>query len=124
SPRWVEVSKREHDRSLTMAVPASPLLPGGNPSSNGPPVLGPSPRELAKTDHNAEPHDGLPLPGLSFESVEGEVQAPFVTNGGYLSQNVVTGVDDGGRAIFKFLVTNAGNYTISADVSAPIPEGS
>jgi hypothetical protein len=59
------------------------------------------------------------LPGLSFESYAGTVTSPFVTNGGYVSQSVETGVADGGRAIYGFRITNSENYVVSANVKAP-----
>jgi hypothetical protein len=59
------------------------------------------------------------LPGLSFESYAGTVTAPFATSGTYLSQTVETGVADGGRALYPFIITNAGDYCISINVNAP-----
>ena len=59
------------------------------------------------------------LPGLSFASYAGSITAPFATNGGYVSQLVHTGLADGGRAVYAFATTNAGNYTVSASVNAP-----
>jgi hypothetical protein len=57
--------------------------------------------------------------GLSFPSSAGAITAPFVNNGGYISQSIQTGVTDGGRAVYGFRITNAGSYTISANVNAP-----
>jgi hypothetical protein len=61
-------------------------------------------------------------PGLSFSPCGGSITAPFVTNGlGYISQEVTTGVADGGHAIYDFHIANAGNYIITASVKAPDP---
>lgn len=61
-----------------------------------------------------------PLTGLSFDSTAGVITSPFVTNaGGYISQAVDTGVAGGGRAVYGFTITNAGNYNIMALVDAP-----
>jgi hypothetical protein len=59
------------------------------------------------------------LPGLSFASSAGTITAPFVNSGGFLSQNVSTGVGDGGRAVYGFSIASPGNYIISASVNAP-----
>lgn len=59
--------------------------------------------------------------GLSFEYYAGSMTAPFVANtgGGYLSQDVQTGVAGGGRVVFTFAITNAGSYVVEATVNAP-----
>lgn len=59
--------------------------------------------------------------GLSFEYYAGTVTAPFVSNtsGGYLSQDLQTGVVGGGRVVFNFSITNAGSYVVEATVNAP-----
>jgi hypothetical protein len=65
------------------------------------------------------------LPGLSFQSYAGVITAPFTTNGGYVSQTVdvssngQAGVTNGGRAVYAFNISTAGNYTVSASVNAP-----
>ena len=59
------------------------------------------------------------LPGLTFPSYAGAITAPFATNGGYVSQSVNTGVANGGTAVYEFMITNGGNYVISANVNAP-----
>jgi len=63
-------------------------------------------------------HAQLPL-GLSFAAAAGIVTPPFVASGGYVSQAVTTGVTEGGQASYTFTITNAGNYAVSALVSAP-----
>jgi hypothetical protein len=47
------------------------------------------------------------------------VSAPLVFTNGYISQPEQTELADGGKAIFNFTITNAGNYVIQAVVSAP-----
>jgi hypothetical protein len=60
------------------------------------------------------------LPGLSFESVAGVITLPFVANaGGYISQPSETGLVDGGRALYAFTITAAGDYTIFANMNTP-----
>jgi hypothetical protein len=66
------------------------------------------------------------MPGLSFASYAGTITAPMVTNsGGYIyttadvSSEGQTGVGAGGLATYYFMITNAGQYTVSAMVSAP-----
>lgn len=57
--------------------------------------------------------------GLTFEAESGVVTAPFVVTSGYISQSSQTGVANGGRAAYNFVITNAGNYVIQALVDAP-----
>jgi hypothetical protein len=57
-------------------------------------------------------------PGLAFPSYAGTITTPFVTNsGGYISQGALTGVSDGGHAVYGFQIASAGNYTVSANVN-------
>jgi hypothetical protein len=61
-----------------------------------------------------------PIPGsLSFEAEAGSVTAPFVVASGYIYQTSETSVTAGGRAIYNFTITNAGEYVIQATVNAP-----
>ncbi|HOX56472.1 MAG TPA: hypothetical protein PLC99_06240 [Verrucomicrobiota bacterium] len=59
------------------------------------------------------------LPGTSFAADAGVVSSPFVSSGGVISQSVDSGVSDGGRALYAFSLTNAGNYLVQAVVNAP-----
>jgi hypothetical protein len=59
------------------------------------------------------------LPGLSWESYAGVLTAPFVSSGTFISQPAETGVTDGGRAMYAFTITDAGNYVVQASVNAP-----
>lgn len=59
------------------------------------------------------------LPGLSFAADAGVITTPFVASGGSVSQAVDTGVSDGGRAVYAFSITNAGEYLVQAIVDAP-----
>lgn len=63
------------------------------------------------------------LPGLTFNAGSGVIGAPFVNSGGIISQATETGVSDGGRAVYAFTITNAGNYTVQAVVEAPDDAG-
>ena len=58
--------------------------------------------------------------GLSFPVSAGVISAPFVLTNEYLYQPAPqTGPTDGGKAIYSFTITNAGNYVIHAVVIAP-----
>ena len=57
--------------------------------------------------------------GLTFEAESGVVTVPFVVTGGYISQSSQTGLANGGRATYNFVLTNAGNYVVQALVDAP-----
>jgi len=61
------------------------------------------------------------LPGLSFESTSGSITAPFAVNADQtISQSVVTtDPATGGRAMYTFNITSAGDYSVSANVNAP-----
>lgn len=59
------------------------------------------------------------LSGLTFSADAGILSAPFVSSGGTVSQSVDTGVTDGGRAVYTFTITNAGDYQVQAIVNAP-----
>lgn len=61
-----------------------------------------------------------PVPGsLTFEAEAGSPTAPFIIAGGYIYQTSETSVTAGGRAIYNFTITNAGDYVIQALVNAP-----
>ena len=60
-----------------------------------------------------------PPSGLTFAADSGAISTPFVATAGTLSQSVTTGVTTGGRAAYTFNIVNAGNYLVSAMVSAP-----
>lgn len=59
------------------------------------------------------------LLGLNFEAEAGTVTAPFVSSGGVISQPAETGLNDGGRATYSFVVTNTGDYLVQMRVNAP-----
>jgi hypothetical protein len=60
------------------------------------------------------------LPGLSFESYAGTITAPFATNSaGYISQSSQTTLQGGGRAVYGFSISTAGDYVVAANVNAP-----
>jgi hypothetical protein len=56
---------------------------------------------------------------LTFPASAGVVSTPLVLTNGTISQPETTDVADGGKAIYNFTTTNAGNYVIQAVVNAP-----
>jgi hypothetical protein len=60
-----------------------------------------------------------PRTGLTFAADSQSVSAPFAANNGTLFQSLQTGVTNGGRAAYTFNIVTAGNYLVSALVSAP-----
>lgn len=61
--------------------------------------------------------------GITFPASAGVISAPFVVTNGYLYQpGPQTEVNGGGKAIYSFTITNAGNYVIHAVVNAPAME--
>ena len=57
--------------------------------------------------------------GISYEAEAGAITAPFTSAGGSISQSTTTDLAGGGRAVYTFSVTNAGEYAIQAYVNAP-----
>lgn len=55
---------------------------------------------------------------LTVPASDATVTAPLVLTNGIISQPDTTELADGGKAVFVFTVTNAGNYLISAVVNA------
>ncbi len=55
---------------------------------------------------------------LLIEAESGVISAPFVLTNGYVYQPHQTSVTNGGRAVYDFVITNAGNYAIHATVQA------
>ena len=74
---------------------------------------------VASASANVTVAAAKPVAGLTFAADSGTFTAPFVANNGTLSQSVLTVVTNGGRAVYPFNVTNAGNYLVSAMVIAP-----
>ena len=58
-------------------------------------------------------------PALTFPVSAFVVSAPLVLTNGYISQPEQTDVAGGGKAIYNFTITNAGNCVIHAVVNAP-----
>ncbi len=56
---------------------------------------------------------------LNFAASSGALSLPFSLLSGVVEQTVTTGLTGGGIATYTFSVTNAGNYCVSALVSAP-----
>jgi len=61
----------------------------------------------------------LAQPIAKFLVSAGAVSAPLVLTNGTLSQPETTDVAAGGKAVYSFSVTNAGNYVIQGVVNAP-----
>jgi hypothetical protein len=64
----------------------------------------------------------VPFPtntALTFAADSGTFKTPFIDSNGTLSQCVMTGVTNGGRAVYTFNITNAGTYVVNAMVIAP-----
>ena len=59
-----------------------------------------------------------PPSGYIFTADSGVLSAPFSISSGAVSQNVHTGVTNGGRAIYTFGVASNGNYILSASINA------
>jgi len=57
-------------------------------------------------------------PVATFPASAGTITAPFVVTNGILSQPDMTELGDGGKAVYNFSITNAGNYLILGMVSA------
>jgi hypothetical protein len=57
-------------------------------------------------------------PAAAFPASAGVITAPFVLTNGILSQPEQTDVAEGGKAIYNFTITNAGNYLILGMVNA------
>ena len=70
---------------------------------------------------------GVAWPALAQSSFEfaarsGIVTGPFVVTNDCICQPVQTDLAGGGRAIFSFILTNAGTYALVCSVSAPNTE--
>jgi hypothetical protein len=60
-----------------------------------------------------------PLPGLSWEAEQGEITTPFVVANGVVSQDTLTtNPIDGGQALYRFTIQDAGDYIVKATVNA------
>jgi len=56
---------------------------------------------------------------LVFAADSGSISGPFAAPNGVVSQTVLTGATNGGRAVYNFSISKAGPYTVSAMVNAP-----
>src|SRR5436190_12387435 len=75
-----------------------------------------------KTKTIADAATGKETPGLTFPaSAVAVIKAPFVlTNDCLYQPDIKTELnEDGGKAIYNFTITNAGDYVIHATVNAP-----
>jgi len=60
-----------------------------------------------------------PPGSLTFQASDGTITSPFVLSNGAISQSALSGVTDGGRAVYSFNLTNSGFFVIQALVNAP-----
>ena len=67
----------------------------------------------------AAPQPPPPPSALTFAADSGSITVPFVTSNGTVFQTIETDVTTGGRAGYSFTVPAAGQYVVSALVSAP-----
>jgi hypothetical protein len=59
------------------------------------------------------------MPGLTFEAEDGSVSSPFQISGGYIYQAFSTNTPStGGKAVYSFNITEAGEYIVKAMVDA------
>src|SRR5439155_20474166 len=56
---------------------------------------------------------------LAFEAEGGDISSPFVVTNGAIVQNVETTLANSGRAAYGFTLVKAGNYLVTAILSAP-----
>jgi len=79
----------------------------------------PSFAQDAKT--NAAPAQASKKPAavVTLPASAGEISKPLVLKDEAISQPEQTEVNEGGKAIYSFTLTNAGNYVIHAMVNAP-----
>lgn len=56
---------------------------------------------------------------ISFSATAGEVTAPFLITTNGISQAELTGLTNGGRAVYTFTISSPGNFIIQAEVNAP-----
>ncbi len=67
-----------------------------------------------------QPATGASAPGQAFPASAAVLTAPLMLTNDYLYlASAQAEVADGGKAVFNFAVTNAGNYVIETLVSAP-----
>ncbi len=100
-------SESAFSSEVIYTVPASPT-PGPSPGPNPGPDPGPAPTPAPAVGS-----------GLTFAADSGAIKDPFVVANGTLSQPVETTVANGGRTVYGFSILRAGNYLVSALVSAP-----
>ena len=58
-------------------------------------------------------------PAVTLSLASATVTAPLVLTNDILSQPDMTSVEDGGKAVFTFSITNEGDYVITGQVNAP-----
>ncbi len=59
------------------------------------------------------------LSNLTFEAENGILSGPFIVTNGCIYQTVASGVSDGGRAEYDFVITNTGDYIVQGIIDAP-----
>ena len=68
---------------------------------------------------NAVPTPAAAKAVATVAAREARLTAPIALKDGVISQPELTGLTDGGKAVFAFTVPKAGDYEIYADVNAP-----
>jgi hypothetical protein len=63
-------------------------------------------------------------PGMVYlPAPSGQITPPFASSGDYIFQPIYTGLTDGGRAEYPFILPRAGNYVLQATVNAADASG-
>jgi hypothetical protein len=100
--------------SLLVLLACAPAIPvfAQEPKTNAQPA-----KSATATDTTTSKE----TPGLTFPASAGTVKTPFVlTNDCLYQPDIKTELnEDGGKAIYNFTITNAGEYVIHAVVNAP-----
>jgi len=75
----------------------------------------------AKTNVPPESAPAVKLapPVVTLAASSATVTSPLALTNGVLSQPETTSIEDGGKAVFTFTVTNEGDYVITGQVNAP-----
>lgn len=74
--------------------------------------------QAVKTNDAPASAEKITPPIAAFGMSAGEISAPFVLTNGCISQPEQTEVAGGGKAIFNFTITNAGDYILKGIVNA------
>ena len=83
-------------------------------SSSGVPAPTPAPT----SSPSPTPTSGIPTVGESFAADSVELTSPFGATDGYVSQPSGTSLEEGGSAVYKFTVSDHGEYAVVFEVDA------